>query len=194
MEKEPLSLEVASGAFVVLETSRPLAAFVTRLCAGVAAAPAGRVDVLGHDPRDMARADLNRLRYRLGVALQPGGLISNQTLRANLRIALLFGDSTLRADAARMCDEMIDAAGLERWADRRPAEVPEEPRQIAAVARALVRRPELILLEDPMASLESDEVAARVLALVRARAATVLVATHRARGPLTLAADRIVSW
>ena len=73
-----------------------------------------------------------------------------------------------------LVDDVLGAIGIARWADRRPSDVPPEVRQAAIVARALVRRPELLVLEAPFRALRvkrGDE----LLALCRERAGTVVI-------------------
>lgn len=188
-----LELRVEIGAMVVLETTQRLADWTIRACAGLERPAGGTVTVCGLELARLGRAQLNRLRSRLGVALQPGGLISNQTLRMNLVVPLLFGGGVPRADAVRRSEEMLDRCGLAGWADCRPIEVAPDLRQVAVVARALIRRPDLLLLEDPFAAVSTEQ-AQRLLALARELTGSILLATHRSDPVINAAADQVVAW
>lgn len=188
-----LDLRVEVGSLVVLETTQRLADRTIRLCAGLERPAVGTATVCGLEPARLGRAQLNRLRSRLGVALQPGGLISNQTLRMNLVVPLLFAGGVTRGEAVRRSEEMLDRCGLAGWADRRPIEVAPDLRQVAVVARAMVRRPELLLLEDPFAAVSTEQ-ALRLLALAREVAGSTLLATHRSDPAVNAAADQVVAW
>ncbi len=170
----PLDLDVPVGQCTVIWTLPSLATPLIRLCVGLRAPAVGRVRVLGVEAGSMARFEGMKFRRRLGVAMQPGGLISNVSLRTNLMVPLLYAGVADMKRSQVLVDDVLDAIGITRWAERRPADVPPEVRQAAIVARALVRRPELLLLEAPFRALRvkrGDE----LLALCRERAGTVLI-------------------
>ena len=77
--------------------------------------------------------------------------------------------------------------------DERPADVPPDARQRAVIARAIARDPELLLLENPIWALDTDE-ASELLALCRTRARTVLIAIHRRDETVARAADHSALW
>ena len=170
----PLDLEIPAGRTTVIWTLPSLATPLIRLCVGLRSPAVGRVLVLGSEAGSMPRFEGMRFRRRLGVAMQPGGLISNVNLRTNLMVPLLYAGVADMKDSQVLVDDVLDAIGITRWADRRPADVPPEVRQAAIVARALVRRPELLLLEAPFRALRikrGDE----LLRLCRERAGTVVI-------------------
>lgn len=170
----PLDLDIAAGSTTVIWTLPSLAMPLIRLCVGLRTPVVGRVFVLGVEAAGLRRFEGMAFRRRLGVAMQPGGLISNVTLRTNLMVPLLYAGVADMATSQVMVDDVLDAIGITRWADRRPADVPPEVKQAATIARALVRRPELVLLEAPFRALRikrGDE----LLQLCRERAGTVLI-------------------
>lgn len=170
----PLDLDIARGSTTVIWTLPSLATPLIRLCVGLRSPAVGRVWVLGEEAGRMRRFDGMAFRRRLGVAMQPGGLISNVTLRTNLAVPLLYAGIADMAQSQVLVDDVLDAIGITRWADRRPADVPPEVKQAATIARALVRRPELVMLEAPFRALRvkrGDE----LLRLCRERAGTVLI-------------------
>lgn len=188
----PLDLEVPAGAFHIVETAPARLGPLVRVCLGLRAPLAGTVQVLGQPLGQLCRGDFQRLRRRMGVGLRPGGLTSNLTIRMNVVTPLLYGgadapDPTLRAD------EVLEECGLTPWADRRPDDVPPDVRQGAVVARAIARRPELLVLEDPLSAVDAAQ-AERLLRVCRDSADTILVATRRASGALRQVADLRTVW
>ena len=189
----PLSFEVPEGAFYLMQASPAKSGALLRLCLGMATARAGDVEVLGAHPARLDRRASQLFRRAVGTALVPHGLISNLTLRMNVVVPLVYGGLALPDEAARRADAAMAACGLSRWADDRPADVPPDARQRAVVARAIARDPQLLLLEDPVWSVDTDD-AAGLLSLCRTRARTVLVALPRRDAVLSRLADHSASW
>lgn len=170
----PLDLTIASGSTTVIWTLPSLAMPLIRLCVGLRAPVLGQVWVLGEEAGLMSRFEGMTFRRRLGVAMQPGGLISNVTVRTNLMVPLLYGGLADMEQSQVLVEDVLGAIGIARWADRRPADVPPEVRQAAVLARALVRRPELVLLEAPFRALRTKR-GEELLKLCRERAGTVVI-------------------
>ena len=170
----PLDLTVLTGSTTVIWTLPSLAIPLIRLCVGLRSPVVGRVWVLGEEAGLMTRFEGMVFRRRLGVAMQPGGLISNVTLRTNLMIPLLYGGLADTDQSQLLVDDVLGAIGIAHWADRRPADVPPEVRQAAILARALVRRPELVVLEAPFRALRLKR-GEELLNLCRERAGTLLI-------------------
>lgn len=179
----PLDLAIGEGEFRVLIAPPTAAMAFIRLCVGLRAPASGTVEVLGVRPGELDRWRAQAFRRRLGVGFaEPSGLISNLTIRSNLIVPLLYSGAAELAEATARAAETIEACGISRWADVRPAELPPAARRRAVVARAVAREPELLLLEEPVGS-SRDAGAAALLALCRERARTVVVLTAAAEGP-----------
>jgi energy-coupling factor transporter ATP-binding protein EcfA2 len=89
--------------------------------------------------------------------------------------------------------DALDECGALPWADLRPGDVPPDVRQRAAVARAVARRPRLLLLEDPVYTVPPDG-ARELLAACRRAARTVVAATHRRDSLVLEFADTAARW
>ena len=154
---------------------------------------AGRVSVNGQLPASLGRNEVRDYRRCIGTLLDPDGLVSNLTLRMNLIVPLVYATGLEFDEAAARAEQTLDVMHLTMWAEQRPAALPAEVRQTAALARALSPRPTLMLLENPIASVDHKETR-RLLSLCRMQAETLLVATHRNDGILHEFADEVWQW
>ncbi|MDX2191957.1 MAG: hypothetical protein NW201_01300 [Gemmatimonadales bacterium] len=189
----PLDLAVPAGGLGLVEATAQRAADIVRLVAGVHAPRAGVVRVLGEVPPVGDRRGVQAFRRRLGVALLPGGLTSNLSLRMNVIVPLVYGGLADAGEAARRADAALAACEVAHVGALRPADVSLDLRQRAALARAVAREPELLLLEEPFGSIDQDDVPA-LLETCRRAAGTVLVVTHTEDHVLRRHAGWHVEW
>lgn len=145
-----------------------------RLLATLLEPSAGRVRVLGRDPTDESLA----VRRSVGLLAGDDYLYDDLTGRENLRFAALMSG---RRDWEGPADDALERTGLTRFADRRVAAFSSGMRKRLAVARLLLRPPELVLLDEPYASLDARgmELVDELVDEMRADGRTVLVASHR---------------
>lgn len=189
----PVSLEVPAGAFALFVVTPGTGLSLIRMIAGLREPRSGTVEVLGVQPGRLNRWDTQRFRRRLGVGFgEPSGLVSNLSLRMNMVVPMLYSglrDASAARDAAAA---LIETMGLTRWAETRPADMPPEVRREAVVARAVVREPDLLVLEEPTAGLR-DNRAGWLLSTCRERAGTLVMTTAEQEGIQYEQADLIVT-
>lgn len=184
----PWSFSVERGSFMAMEAPPSVADTVMRLCVGSERPSGGRVELLGQSPADLPRALRRALLGRMGVAFQREGLVSNLPLEENLVVPLVFGSGYAPARARAAAAEAMADLGLERFRARRPADLTREARILAALARAALRGPELLLVEYLTAALP-DGLAGRALDWCRRRSETMLVLVPGPNRPVELLAD-----
>ena len=180
-----------------------------RLAYGAFAPTSGRVliatSAAGAAHVDPGRCDAKMLRAtraRIGVILQTHGLVDRLSVRANV-IAGTFGRRTtfdsVRAVVAPHADERelaraaLARVGLAERAGDRVFELSGGQRQRVAVARAIAQRAELVLADEPAASLDpalAAEVVALLLEDARERGSTLLCTLHQPE--LTRGFDRVI--
>lgn len=190
---KPVSFVLRRGALLLIKTKSAYSAPLFRMCLGFSEPSNGHVAVNGLAPSTLGRNDVRDYRRGIGTLLDPDGLISNLSIRMNLIVPLVYATGLEFEEAAARADQTLEVMHLTMWADQRPAALPTELRQTAALARALTPRPALMLLENPIASVDHKETR-RLLSLCRMQAETLLVATHRNDGILHEFADEVWQW
>lgn len=123
----------------------------------------------------------------IGFVFQFHQLLPEFTLLENVMMPALIG-GTSRAEAERKAGELIEYLGLKLRADHKPAELSGGERQRAAVARALINDPKVVLADEPSGSLDSrnrEELHKLFFDLRRDYGQTFIIVTHDE----TLAAD-----
>lgn len=90
-------------------------------------------------------------RRRFGYVFQEGRLFPHLTVRQNLTYSRLFG-ATMTSDGF---EHIVDLLGLRELLDRRPAGLSGGERQRVAIGRALLAQPRMLLLDEPLASLDA---------------------------------------
>ena len=189
-----VSLRLAPGSFHFL--TGPSGAGKTtllKLCYAELVATAGRVVIFGEEAAALGRDRIALTRQRIGVVHQDCEFLDHLTVRENIALPL-----TVAARAPSGHDEnlaeLIAWVGLSARAHARPPELSGGERQRAALARAIITDPELILADEPTGNVDW-EMSLRLLQLLtelNRMGKTVLIATHdlaliRAAKPLVQA-------
>ncbi|MDT8990188.1 ATP-binding cassette domain-containing protein [Curvibacter sp. APW13] len=152
------------------------------LVAGLVAPSAGHLQVAGQDMGALSQlaADAWRARH-LGFLPQKLHLSSALTVQENL--ALAYWAAGLPVDSARIA-QCLDELGIAALAARKPAQLSGGQAQRVALARSVLHHPQVLLADEPTASLD-DEAAADAVSLLEgtahAHGATLVIATHDRR-------------
>lgn len=151
------------------------------VAAGILRPTAGDVHLLGHDLRTLDDAARTRLRReRVGLVLQFGQLIPDLTLLDNVALPLLLGGAR-RREAQVAAAGRLERVGLGDLGGATTAEVSGGQAQRAAVARALVTDPDVVLADEPTGSMDTvggEQLLEILLGAARGRGATLVVVTH----------------
>jgi putative ABC transport system ATP-binding protein len=152
------------------------------LIAGLITVQHGAIEVAGQTPATLAGAARDRWRGRtIGVVLQSFQLLPRFSVMENLTAAQYLAGAKVDPAAARAA---LGSLGILPLADQRPAQLSRGQAQRAAIARAIVNRPKLILADEPTSSLDDDSAASALALLLTATeslGAALLIATHDRR-------------
>ncbi|OGL13499.1 MAG: cell division ATP-binding protein FtsE [Candidatus Rokubacteria bacterium RIFCSPLOWO2_12_FULL_71_22] len=147
----------------------------------------GEVEVFGSDVASLRRAQVAALRRSIGVVFQDAKLLPVRTVYENVAFVLRVLGTPRRDITARVFDA-LRVVGLSSRAQAYPAQLSQGEAQRAALARAIVRKPPLLLADEPTGSLD-DAMAAEVFEVLRdiwTGGTTVVLATHQRRVAVAL--------
>jgi cell division transport system ATP-binding protein len=175
-----VSFNIAKGELVYLAgPSGAGKSTLLKMIAAVERPTSGRVVVNGHDIGRIKRAGVPFLRRNLGVIFQQQRLLNDRSILANVMLPLIVTGAA-RGQAEQRARAALDKVGLLDRADALPLELSGGEQQRAAIARAIVNRPQIILADEPTANL--DRAAAdRVIDALRAFnsvGVTCMISTH----------------
>ncbi|MQR97971.1 cell division ATP-binding protein FtsE [Gluconobacter aidae] len=139
----------------------------------------GQMDLLGVSVSQASRSTLRNLRRRIGFVPQDYRLIGEWTVFDNVALPLRLRGASER-DTRREAFSVLEWLDVAHLADKRPGTLSGGEQQRAAIARALIGRPEVLLADEPTNALE-DAQARRLLATFQElvdMGTTVIVATH----------------
>jgi sulfonate transport system ATP-binding protein len=186
-----LDLALAPGEFIaLLGRSGSGKSTLLRILAGLDQPSAGSDGAAG--PGDDAIADAVRVHGSVAVAFQEPRLLPWRRVWRNVVLGLRTGDST--QDLRRVADDVLAEVGLTERAQAWPLTLSGGEAQRASLARALVREPQVLLLDEPFGALDALtrlSMHRLVLDLWRRHRPAVLLVTHDVDEALQLA-DRVL--
>ena len=150
---ENLNWSVAAGEFwVVAGQEHSGKSDLLMLAAGLMPPAAGSCKLFGSDTKNFGEAELAE-RLRAGFVFQGGQLFNQLTIAENVALPLRYQKNFTAAGAARETRSLLELMELAPLADVTPANVTANWRQRAALARSLILKPEILLLDNPLAGL-----------------------------------------
>jgi putative ABC transport system ATP-binding protein len=147
--------------------------------AGLQGVLSGRIEVAGTNMVSISARERDQLRgSKIGMVMQRLHLISAMTIRANLQLAQRLAGITMDNT---FIEHLTQALGIIDKLDRFPRQLSQGEAQRAAIARALVNKPALLLADEPTSALDDKNCEAAISLLLNQaelHGATLIVATH----------------
>ncbi len=184
-----ISFNIEEGEFaVVVGSSGAGKTTVLNILGGMDSATKGEVIVSGKNISKLSDRELiNYRRFDIGFVFQFYNLIPNLTARENVELATQISKKPLNVDTA------LDSVGLSKRKNNFPAQLSGGEQQRVSIARALAKRPKLLLCDEPTGALD-DNTGRAILKLLqetcRKEGMTVVLITHNQA--ITPMADRII--
>ena len=176
-----VSFRIAKGEFVTLHgASGAGKTTLLRLLYRADLPTEGEIEVLRYDVPRLRRRDVAEMRRLIGVVFQDAKLLPGRTVYENVAFVLRVLGTPRREITPRVFDA-LRAVGMSSRAQAYPAQLSQGEAQRAALARAIARKPLLLLADEPTGSLD-EGMAGEVLDVIKdiwAGGTTVLFATHQ---------------
>jgi putative ABC transport system ATP-binding protein len=177
-----VSLEVRSGEFVaLLGSSGSGKSSLLNLVAGLDRPTSGAVIVEGRNLSQLSREDLAKHRLRtVGMVFQSFNLVSRMNLAENVELPLRFAEVN-RGERAELTQKALERVGLATRMNHRPSELSGGEQQRAALARALINQPKLLLADEPTGNLDSHtgvEIMNFIREFNQSMGMTIVMVTH----------------
>jgi ABC-type polar amino acid transport system ATPase subunit len=125
-------------------------------------------------------SNLRALRQQVGVVYQGYALFPHMTVERNVRLGLEKGLRLSKKTAILRAHSYLDKVGMLEKRSAYPAELSGGQQQRAAIARALAMQPKVLLMDEPVAALDSDNsaIVVDILRTLREKGMTLLIASH----------------
>ena len=141
---------------------------------------AGKGFVLGYDLSTIRRKQIPELRKQLGIIFQDCKLLGNLTIIENLAFILRATGAKQKNEINEKIDETLKLVELEDKSDKYPNELSGGEQQRAAIARAIINNPKVILADEPTGNLDKNAAIniTRLLGKISESGAAVIMSTH----------------
>jgi putative ABC transport system ATP-binding protein len=176
-----VSLEVRQGEFVAIMGPSGCGKSTLLNILGLLDSPTdGTYEFFGEEVSRYSEKQLTALRRATtGFVFQSFNLIDDLTVAENIEVALLYR-GVGRAERNSRVDESLERVGISHRAKHLPRQLSGGQQQRAAVARALVSRPKLILADEPTGNLDTanGDAVMQLLGEISAAGTTIIMVTH----------------
>jgi putative ABC transport system ATP-binding protein len=189
-----VSVEIRKGEIVIVTgPSGSGKTTMLTLVGALRSAQEGSVRILGEELRNARPSALEKVRRQIGFIFQQHNLLGALSAERNVELGIRASGRFPRSEHRELARQMLAAVGLGERFNHKPEQLSGGQRQRVAIARALASEPEMLLADEPTASLDRQsgrEVVDRMKVLAKEHGTTILLVTHDNR--ILDIADRIV--
>ena len=176
-----INLKIEKGEFLYLigDTGSGKSSLLKALYAEIQVT-AGNISVAGIDLTQITRKEVPTLRRKLGIVFQDFQLLTDRTVAKNLEFVLKATGWENQTEISDRINEVLDSVHLNGVKEKMPYELSGGEQQRAAIARALLNHPEIILADEPTGNL-GPEKSGKIIELlqeINAKGTTIIIATH----------------
>jgi ABC-type transporter Mla maintaining outer membrane lipid asymmetry ATPase subunit MlaF len=150
---------------------------------------------MGQDLAEIMDEEWGELRTQVGTVLERPGLLSNMTMFNNVALPLRYHQTELtETDIQSRVMAQLEALGISALKDMFPAQLNQGEIRCAAIARALVSEPRIMLLDEPVSGLDAHMTRrlAQHLSYYRQKMPLTILATMRSYSELLEIVDRVI--
>ena len=155
----------------------------------------GRLQVCGVEvgADEVTRAARSAVNRNVSMVFQQFNLFPHMTVLQNLTVGPIWGTDVSRGEAHERAIHYLERVGLMDQADKHPAQLSGGQQQRVAIARALCTRPQLVLFDEPTASLDPEMVneVLQTMESLAIEGMTMMIVTHEMRFARRVA-DRVL--
>lgn len=172
-----VSLDIGSGQIVcLLGPSGSGKSTLLNILGGIEKADGGEISAFGEIVSDLGQGQLGRYRRSaVGFVFQFYNLVGNLTIRENIELGAFLSKNPLSVD------DVIHSLGLDEQKNKLPHQVSGGQAQRTSIARAIVKRPKLLICDEPTGALDyasAKDVLRLVEKIKREYSPIVVIATH----------------
>ena len=184
---DKVSFAVARGeALCILGRSGTGKSVTLKLMIGLYTADAGKVLVDGEDMATLDEDGLRKVRRKMGYLFQSAALFDSYSLSQNLAMPLHRLDKAKSPDEIKSAvHQMLREVGLEKDGEKTPAALSGGMQKRAGLARALILKPEILLVDEPSSGLDritAGEIDDLLMKVKIERHTTMVIVTHDIHG------------
>jgi len=178
---ENLNLNISKGEFVYLigDTGSGKSSLLKSLYAEIKIS-CGKMIIADTNLKSIKRKQIAKFRRKLGIVFQDFQLLTDRSIFENLKFVLKATGWREKEKINNRISEVLESVNLNNIKDKMPYELSGGEQQRAAIARALLNNPQIILADEPTGNLDpekSDKII-KLLKEISLNGTTVLIATH----------------
>ncbi|MFC1584023.1 ABC transporter ATP-binding protein [Fibrobacterota bacterium] len=126
-----------------------------RLLLGLEKPKSGMIKIFDKDIKELSEEEFNKLKSRIGTVFQNSALISTKTVEGNLELPLIYHNLADREEIEKRVNNTLEMLLIKEYRHKFPAELSLGLQKRTAMARAIITRPDLIIMDEPTSGLDS---------------------------------------